>query len=250
MSENFGLVSEYFELKNDYENKRKIESRNAKNNNREYKEKCIFCNQLGGTSFIQTSDKFIIKCKENKCNEVLEYKKKPSINIDELIELLDVKKKDLQKELRMKILLSKYNIDDSINDDDLLSLNESISNIEHLKENYLKMKLDLEKLKENEIKVLEERKLKLLEDLDDYKNNEFINYKSLVESSNEIKDIDENILNIKYEVQNVEESRDGINPKIVSEDVNKYPCKESDGMNVILKKYCLETLETELFDNF
>ena len=33
MSENFGLVSEYFELKNDYENKRKIESRNAKNNN-------------------------------------------------------------------------------------------------------------------------------------------------------------------------------------------------------------------------
>ena len=112
------------------------------------------------------------------------------------------------------------------------------------------MKLDLEKLKENEIKVLEERKLKLLEDLDDYKNNEFINYKSLVESSNEIKDIDESILNIKYEVQNVEESRDGINPKIVSEDVNKYPCKESDGMNIILKKYCLETLETELFDNF
>ena len=65
-----------------------------------------------------------------------------------------------------------------------------------------------------------------------------------------IKDIDESILNIKYEVQNVEESRDGINPKIVSEDVNKYPCKESDGMNIILKKYCLETLETELFDNF
>lgn len=241
---NFALISEYFQLKEQYENKIKMGLRNKKRN----KPKCMFCNNDGGNLFKMTPNKYIISCKEKKCNQKQEYNRILKNNIEDQLKSLNYKIKNLISNINENVIFYKYKLDDSVNDENIQldnqTLEDYITKYDELLEriNYINNN-NLEKTKE-----LNDTKNKLIKELNSYHLQEFLNYNSIVKTNNEIQSIDNDILNYNYEVQYI---NDYFNRDIVFDtDVNsdKYNCSKPESKQVILKKHCIQTLENNLIE--
>tara|TARA_Y100000992_G_C21274443_1_gene499048 strand:+ start:12680 stop:13441 length:762 start_codon:yes stop_codon:yes gene_type:complete len=247
---NFTISSEFFQIKEEYDNKNKILMKAAKKNNRKFVPKCIFCNGDGGNDFIRTDDRYIIKCKTNKCSEKLEYNRKGKINIDNKIAMLKDYMSNLKDKIRKFNILLKLKLDDNVNDEELLLMNKHLSDVETELNKEIAIKNNLEKMNDEKINGLLLNKENLLKDLKEYNNTEVLNFKMIVDTNEEIKNVEEDVFNLKYEVQNITEYRDTLNAKTVDEISEKYSCKDVETLNLNIDRFCTDTLETELSDLF
>lgn len=245
---NFSLVSEYFQLKEQYENRIKQTLRNKKKTI----PKCIFCNNDGGNTFKMTSDKYIIECKEKKCSQKQTYNRILKTTIEEKLISIRNTIKNLIADITKSFILDKYNLE---NKKDKKDNNQNIQIISQTLETYIQQYDELQKTQDSvnnihleEIQKLKDTKNNLIEDLKNYNNEEFLNFNSIAKINNEIQNIDNDILNYNYEVKYVD---DYFNRNVyLDSDVNsdKYNCSKPESKQLILRNKCIESLEINFIE--